>query len=68
MKLMSQEYYDTMCSFEKAFRGNRLDKEAKELWPKGVVYQDGHVNILFDAYLKGYALHECVSIMSEKGT
>lgn len=54
--LASKEHYDLMAQFEKAFRGHRFDREAKEYWPKGHVYQDGHVNNLFLAYRMGYAL------------
>lgn len=53
--LFSQEHYDLMDVFERQFKHRRLDKEQKELWPKGVIYQDGHVNELFLAYRSGFA-------------
>lgn len=56
MKVTSQEHYDLMTQFESEFRGNRLDREPKDMWPQGVVYQDGAVNELFKAYRRGYAL------------
>lgn len=53
--LFSKEHYDLMESFEREFSHFRLDKEAKELWPREVIYQDGRVNVLFLAYRRGYA-------------
>ena len=55
--LMTKEHYELMASFEGEHKHHRLDREMnKELWKKGVVYQDGNVNELFLAYRKGYAL------------
>lgn len=55
--LMTKEHYELMASFEREHKHRRLDREKdKELWKKGAVYQDGHVNELFLAYRKGYAL------------
>jgi hypothetical protein len=54
--LKTQEHYDLLSMFEKEFKTMRLDKEPKDLWPQGIVYQDGGVNNLFLAYRKGYAL------------
>lgn len=53
--LLTKEHYDLMAMFEREFKHRRLDKEAKALWPKGVIYQDGHTNELFLAYRRGYA-------------
>ncbi|OBR52366.1 hypothetical protein [Paraburkholderia tropica] len=61
MELKSQEHYDLMLAFERQFKGERLDREAKNFWPMGVVYCDGQVNKLFDAYRKGYALHKSIA-------
>jgi len=58
LTIKSQEHYELMSNFERDFKGNRLDKESKELWPRGIVYQDGNVNELFKAYRFGYALHK----------
>lgn len=52
--LMPQEHYDLMAAFERCHTG-RFDKEDKALWPKGAIYQDGHVNELFLAFRHGYA-------------
>jgi len=52
--LKSQEHYDLMSAFERTHRG-RMDKEPKESWSRGIIYQDGHVNELFLAYRNGYA-------------
>ena len=61
MQIKSQEHYELMANFELVFKGKRLDKESKDLWPRGIVYQDGHVNELFDAFRKGYALHKGIA-------
>ena len=54
---MNREHYEIMAMFEREYRGaGRLDKEPKELWPRQHIYQDGHVNELFLAYQRGYAL------------
>lgn len=54
--LKTQEHYALMESFERVYKGRRLDKELKDMWPRGVIYQDGQVNELFLAYRLGYAL------------
>jgi len=56
MQLKSKEHYDLLLHFEKDFKEVRLDKEPKELWEHGTIYEDGMVNKLFDAYRKGYSL------------
>lgn len=57
MEIFAKEHYDLMIQFEREHSG-RFDKEAKEFWPKGIVYQDGHINELFLAYRRGYAFCE----------
>lgn len=57
--LATQEHYELMAMFEKVAYG-RMDKEAKELWAKGRVYQDGKVNELFLMYRNGYAYGKAV--------
>lgn len=52
--LKSQEHYDLMSAFERTHRG-RMDKEPKEFWSRGRIYQDGKVNELFLAFRQGYA-------------
>ncbi|WP_336974571.1 hypothetical protein [Alcaligenes sp. PF14] len=52
--LITKEHYDLMAAFERSHK-ERFDKEDKSLWPKGVIYQDGRVNELFQAYRHGYA-------------
>lgn len=52
--LLTKEHYALMDQFEREHSG-RFDREDKALWPKGVIYQDGHVNELFLAYRRGYA-------------
>lgn len=66
--LKSQEHYDLMAMFErdKGFsRSRRFDKEDKELWAKGIVYQDGMTNEMFRAYRNGYAYAKATA--SESG-
>jgi hypothetical protein len=62
MTLFSQAHYDLIEMFDREFKGLRLDKEAKDMWPKGYVYQNGEVNQLFLAYRKGYALGTAVGV------
>lgn len=61
MQITSKEHYELMANFERSFKSNRLDKEPKDLWSKGVVYQDGHVNELFKAFRQGYTLHKAMA-------
>lgn len=58
--LKTKEHYDLMAQFEKEFRGLRMDKEDKELWPKGRIYASGETDMIFDAYRRGYALGKSV--------
>lgn len=53
--LHTKEHYDLMAKFERDFKHERLDKEDKELWSKGRIYQSGAVNSLFLAYRLGYS-------------
>ncbi|CAB3952837.1 hypothetical protein LMG6103_03578 [Achromobacter piechaudii] len=52
--LITKEHYDLLAQFEREHSG-RFDKEAKEFWPRGIIYQDGRVNEQFLAYRRGYA-------------
>lgn len=52
--LVTKEHYDLLTQFEREHSG-RFDKEAKEFWPRGIIYQDGRVNEQFLAYRRGYA-------------
>lgn len=54
--LMTKEHYELMEAFEREHKHHRLDRENKELWKSGNVYEDGRANELFLAYRKGYAL------------
>ena len=53
--LGTKEHEDIVNAFDRAHKGRRLDKEPRDLWRRGVVYQDGHVNELFKAFREGYA-------------
>lgn len=57
--LNTKEHEDLIAAFDKQHKGSRLDKEARELWRKGIVYQDGHLNALFLAFRDGYAFAKC---------
>ena len=52
----TKEHYDLMNYFEKEFKQENLNREPKEMWSKGIIYQDGAVNNLFKAYRSGCAL------------
>lgn len=53
--LNTKEHYDLLAQFEKAVRHGRFDKEAKQDWGRGIIYQDGRVNEMFKVYRLGYA-------------
>lgn len=59
--LFTTEHYELLAQFEREFKHRRLDKEVKDLWRKGIVYQDGQTNDLFLAYRKGYALGKLIA-------
>lgn len=56
--LKTKEHYDLLAAFERDFYGQRLEKESKDLWTKGIIYQDGNVNNLFKAYRLGYSFRK----------
>ncbi|VFR32402.1 hypothetical protein BER2_1680 [plant metagenome] len=62
--LTSREHYDLMAAFEREHRG-RMDREPKESWQRGIIYQDGHVNEMFLIYRRGYAYGQCVARTKE---
>lgn len=61
MAVGSKEFYDLVAMFDREFKGSRLDKEAKEMWSKGYIYQHGEVNNLFLAYRKGFTYGKAVA-------
>ncbi len=52
--LGTKEHYDVIDFFDRVNTNLRLDKEPKNLWKKGIIYQDGEVNDLFKQFLAGY--------------
>lgn len=61
MTLFDKDHYDLMDQFEKLFRREgRMDREAKDQWAKGYIYQHGEINRLFNAFRHGYALGQAV--------
>ena len=56
MKIGTKEHYEMIENFEKNFNYIRLDKEEnRELWKKGIIYQNGETNNLFKAFSIGYS-------------
>jgi hypothetical protein len=55
MGIGSADHYEIIEFFDRQFSHLRLDKEAKEFWSKGNVYQNGEVNNLFLAFRQGVA-------------
>lgn len=56
MQIKTQEHEEIMAQFEKDFKGTgRMDREHKDIWKNGNIYQDGKVNQLFIAYRMGCA-------------
>jgi hypothetical protein len=54
--LLSADHYEMMAFFERLYKGHlRLDREQKELWAKGCVYQHGETNFAFKAFRHGIA-------------
>jgi hypothetical protein len=62
MKVGTKEFYDILESFEKNFNHMRLDKESKEYWSTGQVYENGEANNAYRAYVLGYSLGRAVYI------
>ena len=60
MQIHTKEHYEVISEFEKNFKGERFDKESKDLWPKGIVYQDGYVNKMFLAFRLGVSLGKVI--------
>ena len=60
MTLKSKEHQEIMAAFENVFKHYRLDREPKDVWQQGNVYQDGHVNQLFLAFRHGVAYGKAV--------
>lgn len=55
MKVGTKEHYEMMEEFEKWACG-RFDKEPKEFWSKGMVYQNGEINEQFRMFCIGYSV------------
>lgn len=65
--IKSREHYELMEHFERTIgRHLRVDRETKEMWHCGSVYQNGEANNLFIAYREGYSLHKCITILGGK--
>lgn len=64
--LNSKEHYELMEQFERQFHG-RMEKETKSMWPRGNVYQDGHINQAFLGFRSGYAYGKAVERSEQVG-
>lgn len=51
--ITSKEHYEMMDFFERHIADGRKDREHKDFWPKGNIYQDGQVNKQFLAFRQG---------------
>jgi hypothetical protein len=62
--LTSQEHYDLIAQFERdpASKGFRRDKESKDQWARGHIYQHGELNELFLMYRRGYVMGKAVTL------
>lgn len=62
--LATKEYYELIEMFEKnAGKPFRKDKEPKDMWNRGIVYQDGMANEFFKMFLEGYAYGKAIGRM-----
>ena len=61
MTLKSKEHYELLAQFEKEFGDFKLGREPKRLWKRGIIYTDGVINRMFDAYRRGYSLGKAIS-------
>ena len=58
MATFNKEFYEMMADFENAIKtiiSARLDREEKDQWSKGRIYQHGEVNQLWKAFQLGYS-------------
>ena len=65
MHLGTKEHEDIIAAFERAFPYGRKDKEPKEHWKNGNVYQDGQYNQLFLAFRHGIAYAQCIERLNQ---
>jgi len=63
MAINSAEHYELIKCFDSLFRHLRLDKEPKDMWAKGRVYQSGEANDLFLAFRHGAAYGKAVEFL-----
>lgn len=54
IQLRTKEHEELMKQFE-SFKPGRIDRESKDQWNKGIIYQNGEVNELFLMFRKGVA-------------
>jgi hypothetical protein len=57
MKLFDKEHDELVAAFERFHgKGLRLDKESRDMWAKGYIYQNASTNDAFKFFRSGYAL------------
>jgi len=55
IQIATKEHYEIMENFDRRFKVKPA-REPKEMWAKGVIYCDGHVNKDFLLFREGYSL------------
>ena len=57
----TSEHDELMDMFERTFCSSKSKprREPRDLWKRGNIYCDGHLNQLFLAYRSGYAYGKC---------
>ena len=60
MKVGTKEFDDILANFEKNFYHMRLEKESKDFWSMGQIYQNGETNNAYKAYVMGYSFGRVV--------
>ena len=67
MTLTSKDHYEMIEFFERnakkvpGIQNFRLDKEPKDMWAKGRVYQDGNANAAFLMFREGVAYGKAIA-------
>jgi hypothetical protein len=62
MQIKTAEHYEIIEFFDRQHSHMRLDKESKEMWCKGRVYQNDEVNNLFLAFRSGVAYGKALAL------
>lgn len=60
-QLKTLEFDNLMAGFERIYKRNRLDREDRQFWRLGVVYQHGETNAAFNFFHQGYEYAKCLA-------